>query len=77
MVRIVRESDRTSVTDAAKKHGVSEQTLYTWHRKFGNVDVADAKRMKGLEAENAQLKKLMAERNLEVEAMKEINARKW
>jgi putative transposase len=52
MVRMLREADKTSVTEVAKKNGVSEQTLYTWRKKYGDMDVADAKKLKSLEAEN-------------------------
>jgi putative transposase len=77
MVRMLREADKTSVTEVAKKHGVSEQTLYTWRKKYGDMDVADTKRLKVLESENNKLKKLLAERDLEIEVMKEIAAKKW
>ena len=77
MVRMLREADKTSVTEVAKKHGVSEQTLYTWRKKYGDMDVADAKKLKALEAENNKLKKLLAERDLEIDVMKEIAAKKW
>jgi len=77
MVRMLREADKTSVTEVAKKHGVSEQTLYTWRKKYGDMDVADTKKLKSLEAENNKLKKLLAERDLEIEVMKEIAAKKW
>lgn len=77
MVRMLREADKTSVTEVAKKHGVSEQTLYTWRKKYGDMDVADTKRLKALESENGKLKKLLAERDLEIEVMKEIAAKKW
>lgn len=77
MVAILREADRTSVTQAAKKHQLSEQTLYAWRKRFGDLDPADVKRLRALEAENAKLKKLVAERDLEIETMKEINRRKW
>ena len=77
MVRMLREADKTSVTEVAKKHGVSEQTLYTWRKKYGEMDVADAKRLKSLESENNRLKKLLAERDLEIEVMKEIAAKDW
>ena len=77
MVRMLREADKTSVTEVAKKHGVSEQTLYTWRKKYGDMDVADTKRLKALESENNKLKKLLAERDLEIEVMKEIAAKKW
>jgi putative transposase len=75
MVRILRECDSKPVADVAKKHGVSEGTLYIWREKFGTMEVADAKRLKGLEAENARLKKLVAERDLEIDVVKEIAAK--
>ena len=76
-VKMLREADKTSVAAVAKKHGISAETIYKWRRNFGGMDVADAKRLKKLELENARLKKLLAERSLEVEVMKEINAKKW
>jgi putative transposase len=77
MVKMLREADKTSVAAVAKKYGVSEQTLYVWRRRFGNMDVADTKRLKSLESENQKLKKLLAERDLEVEVLKEVAAKKW
>jgi putative transposase len=77
MVRMLREADVTSIADVAKKHGVSEQTLYAWRRRFGSMNVDETKRLKALETENARLKKLVAERDLEIEVMKEIAAKKW
>jgi transposase-like protein len=77
MVRILRETDKSPVAEIAKKHGVSAETVYQWKRKFGGMDVDDAKRLKSLEAENTKLKKLLADRMLEIEVMKEINAKKW
>ena len=61
----------------AKRHGVSEQTIYTWRKRFGTFQADDVRRLKQLEAENARLKKLVAERDLEIEVMKEIAAKKW
>ena len=77
MVKILREADRGSVPEVAKKHGISEQTLYTWRKKFGQLDPTDVKRLKQLAQEHARLKKLVAERDLEIEIMKEIAAKKW
>lgn len=77
MVRILREAETTSVPDAAKKHAVSEHTIYVWRKKFGKMDVADTRRLKQLEGENSRLKKMVAERDLEIEVMKEIAAKKW
>lgn len=77
MVRILREADKTSVAEVAKKHGVSEQTLYTWRKRYGDLEVSDARKLRTLESENSKLKKLLAERDLEIEVMKEIAAKKW
>jgi len=77
IVSILREADRDPIATVAKKHGVSEQSIYTWRKKFGAFQADDVRRLKQLEAENARLKKLVAERDLEIEVMKEINAKKW
>ena len=77
MVKILRDVDRSSVGEVAKKHGVSEATLYAWRKRLGTMEVADAKRLKLLEAENARLKRIVADRDLEIEVMKEVAAKKW
>jgi len=77
IVRILREADRDAVVDVAKRHGVSEASIYAWRKRFGEMVSNDVKRLKGLEAENTRLKKLVAERDLEIEVMKEIAAKKW
>lgn len=63
--------------DLARKHGISEATLYNWKAKYGGMDVSDAKRLKALEDENAKLKKLLAEQMLDVAALRELLAKKW
>lgn len=77
MVAILREADRGSVTDAARKHKVSEQTIYVWRKKFGVLEASDVKRLKTLETENARLKRMLAEREMAIDTLKEINRRKW
>ena len=77
MVVILREADRDPVTAVAKRHGISEQTLYVWSKRFGAFDADQLRRLKHLEVENGRLKKLVAERDLEIEVMKEIAAKKW
>ena len=61
----------------AKRHGISEQTIYTWRKRFGGFQAHDVRRLKQLDAENARLKKLVAERDLEIEVMKEVAAKNW
>ena len=77
MVAILREADRSSVAEVAKKHKVAEQTLYTWRKRFGVLEPADVKRLRALETENAKLKRMLAERELAIDKLKEINRRKW
>ncbi|KKN40109.1 hypothetical protein LCGC14_0736780 [marine sediment metagenome] len=61
--------------DLARKHGVSEATLYNWKAKFGGMDVSDARRLRALEDENAKLKKLLAEQMLDAAALRELLAK--
>ena len=77
MVAIMREADRDPVSAVAKRHGISGQTIYTWRKRFGGLQANDVKRLRQLEAENARLKKLVAERDLEIEVMKEVAAKNW
>ncbi len=77
MVKILREADRTPVAQVAKKHRVSQQTIYQWRKRFGQMNVDDAKRLKKLAAENSKLKRLLADRLLEIDVMKEIAEKKW
>jgi len=77
MVKILREADASPVAEVAKKHGVSDATIYAWRKRFGALEAVDVKRLRALEAENAKLKKLVAERDLEIEVMKEVAAKKW
>jgi putative transposase len=65
------------VSAVAKRHGISGQTIYTWRKRFGGFQADDVRRLRQLEAENARLKKLVAERDLEIEVMKEVAAKKW
>lgn len=77
MVLILQEVDRSSVAAVARKYAVSEQTLYNWRKQFSGLAPSDVKRLRQLEQENARLKKIVAERDLELEIMKEVNAKKW
>ena len=70
MVAILREAEQTSVAETAKKRKVSEQTIYLWRKHFAGMAPADIRRLKALEAENAKLKKLLAESMLDVEALR-------
>jgi putative transposase len=77
MVKILREADASPVAEVAKKHKISEQTLYTWRKRFGTLQASEVKRLKQLEQDNARLKRLLAERDLEVDVLKDIAAGKF
>ena len=77
IVAALREAEATTVVAAARKYGVAEQTMYRWRQRFAGMEVSDIRELKRLKDENARLKKLVAERDLEVEVMKEIQAKKW
>lgn len=68
---------REPVAVVSKRHGISEQTIYVWRKRFGGLQSNDVRRLKHLEAQNARLKKLVAERDLEIEVMKEVAAKNW
>jgi putative transposase len=76
MVAILREADGNPVAEVAKKHKVSEPTIYVWRRRFGLLQPADVKRLREL-AENAKLKWMVADREMSIETSQEINRRKW
>lgn len=76
MVAVLQEVDRTSVAKPASRHKVSEQKIYLWREHFGQLAPQDVKRLRALESEHARLKKLLAERVLAIDVLKEINHRK-
>jgi putative transposase len=78
IIGVLREHEAGAKTaDLARKHGISEATLYNWKAKYGGMDVSEAKRLKQLEDENAKLKKLLAEQMLDAAALRELLAKKW
>jgi putative transposase len=78
MVAAVREIEGTgSARVVSRKLGVSESTLHRWRARFGGMDVSDAKKLRGLEEENARLKKLVAEQLLDNQILKAALAKKW
>ena len=78
IISVLREHEAGAKTgDLARKHGISEATLYNWKAKYGGMDVSEAKRLRLLEDENRKLKKLLAESMLDNAALKELLAKKW
>ena len=78
IIGILKEvSQGTPMTEVCRKHGISSYTFYKWRRKFNGMDVAEAKRLRELEIENAKLKKLVANLSLDNLALKDVLSKKW
>jgi putative transposase len=78
IIGFLKEGDGgVPVKELCRKHGFSDASFYLWRSKFGGMDVSDAKRLKGLEVENARLKKLLAESMLENEVTREALQKKY
>ena len=78
IVGILREAEKGEkpVAEICREHGVAEQTFYRWRRRYGGLNESDVQRLKELTVENAKLKRLLAERDLEVDALNELLAKK-
>ena len=77
IIAVLREHEAGAKTaDLARKHGISEATLYNWKTKYGGMEMSDAKRLRSLEEENRKLKKLLAESMLDQAALKELLTKK-
>ena len=75
---MLREAEAgAKVADLLRRHGISEATFYNWRAKYGGMTVSEAKRLKELELENARLKRLLAEAELDKAALKDLLSRKW
>jgi putative transposase len=78
IIGVLKEHELGAKTaDLCRKHGISEATFYNWKSKFGGMDVSEAKRLKGLESENAKLKRLLADAMLDNAALKDLLSKKW
>ena len=78
IIRVLKEAEAGAKTsELCRRHGISEGTFYNWKAKFGGMDVSDAKRLKMLEAENAKLKRLLADAELDKLMMKELLSKNW
>ncbi len=78
IIGVLREHEAgAKAADLARKHGISEATLYNWKAKYGGLDVSEARRLKALEDENGKLKRLLADAVLDASALRELLAKKW
>ena len=78
IVGMLREHEAgASVADLCRRHGISQQTIYRWKQQYGGMQTSELRRLKQLEAENAQLKKLVADQALDNQMLKELLGKKW
>lgn len=79
IVQILQEAERgeTTIEEVCRRHGVSESAFYRWRKNFGSMQVDDVAEYRRLQQENARLKRLVAERDLEIDAMKDVLSKKW
>jgi len=78
IVKILQEAERANTErEVIRKHNISDTTFYRWKKLYGGMGVSEVKRLKELEAENAKLKKLLAEQMLVNEALKDVVEKKW
>ena len=76
IIGVLKEHEAgAKVDDICRRHGISSATFYTWRKKFGGLDASEAKRLRELEAENAKLKRIVADQMLDKTAMKELLAK--
>jgi putative transposase len=78
IMRMLRQAEaEKSITAVCREHEITEQTLYRWRRKYDNMDLLDAKRLKALEEENRRLKSIAADQAQNIAVLKEVNSKKW
>ena len=79
IVSILQEATRSekTITALCREKSISEATFYAWRKKFGGMQVKEAQRLRELEKENARLKRLLADRDLEIDCLKEVASKNW
>lgn len=78
IIGIVREAGGdTPVKAVCARHNLSEATFYRWRAKYGGMEVNEVRRMRALEEENSRLKRLVADQAVQIQILKEVNAKKW
>ena len=78
IIRILKEAQAAAnIRDVCRLHNITEQTFYRWRNKYGDMDVSEARRLKELERENAELKKMVAELGLDNRMLRDVNSKKW
>ena len=78
IIAVLKEVEAgAKVADLCRKHGISDATFYNWKAKYAGMTVAELRRLRELEAENAKLKRIVADQVLDISALKDLLGRKW
>ncbi len=78
IIGILKEAETAgNIRSVCREHNITEQTFYRWRNKFGGMDVSEARKLRELERENSELKKMVAEQALDIQMLKELNEKKW
>jgi putative transposase len=78
IIGILREAEgQETVKTVCAKHNISEAAFYAWRRKYGGMEVSDARKLRSLEDENARLKRIVADLSVQNQILKEVNSKKW
>jgi putative transposase len=78
IVGILKEAERGGkLRELIRRHGISQDTFYRWRRKYGGLEVSDAKRLKALEEENRRLKRVVADQALNIQVLKDVLGKEW
>ena len=78
IVKILREGEQAdSAREVIRRYDITEQTFYRWKRVYAGMEVSDIKRLKAMQEENAQLKKLVADQALKISLLEDVNSKKW
>lgn len=78
IIAVLKEADAgVPVKELCRKHGMASASFYAWKRKYGGMEVSEAKRLKQLEDENRRLKAMVADQALDIQMLKAVNGKKW
>ncbi|MEM9445467.1 MAG: transposase [Verrucomicrobiota bacterium] len=78
IIGVLREAEgEVSVREVCRRHNISDKTFYRWRKKYGQMEIQSAQRLKELEKENGELKKIVAEQLLNIKVLEHVNGKKW
>jgi putative transposase len=78
IVKILREAEGAkSAREVIRRYNITEQTFYRWKKVYAGMEVSDIRKLKAIQEENAQLKKLVADQALKISLLEEVNSKKW